>query len=676
MIKTKVIKNILATCLTFLLMLSPALAQSATGAELQNLDPDPMINALLNNLSSGGVVSEVMSPTPAPVQAVQIEHNSLAGENETILTPVDSTSSVTAAPAVANPAAPVVANTLSSRIIVPSQPQATTEGGNQALPTTVAPVPLATAIPTTDVEQVSSPAPQAQTIAETNQSLESQSQVDRAGQPGQTGQTIRNLAQTKPKLFDVAWLDSEVYKVNLVPSAWPSLERVASSSVYHIQLSIADSLRQVEAKQEVLVRNSEAVTLDNLYFHLYPNLLGGAIRINRLEVAGQPVAVGLERNNSLLNINLPVPLAPKEAVTVYMEYSVELPQNSQRNYGLFGIDESILSLGHAYPQLAVFNETGWALETPPSHGDVVHADTAFYLVEITAPQRVVVSASGTVFPNLTARSTPVSQQRFTVAAGPVRDFYLTASQDYAVAERNVGQTKLRVYYPRTIHSEVRPRVEQLLDQTAVSLAIFSERLAAYPYTELDISAISTAALGVEYPSIIGMSTRFFDNSTRLYGYDLKELLESTIVHEVGHQWFYGTVGNNQVTEPWLDESLTQYITLLYYLDSYGEAGAETFRRSLNERWSTGRNARKSIDLETQAYSSREYAAIVYGLGPLVLDELAEQMGQNNFDALLKTYTTENFWEIASSSDFFALAEAYCACTIANRGSSGELWFNF
>jgi len=50
------------------------------------------------------------------------------------------------------------------------------------------------------------------------------------------------------------------------------------------------------------------------------------------------------------------------------------------------------------------------------------------------------------------------------------------------------------------------------------------------------------------------------------------------------------------------------------------------------------------------------------------------MGQNNFDAFLRTYTQENFWEITSAPDFFALAEAYCNCAIANRGSSGELWF--
>src|SRR5439155_20499406 len=29
-------------------------------------------------------------------------------------------------------------------------------------------------------------------------------------------------------------------------------------------------------------------------------------------------------------------------------------------------------------------------------------------------------------------------------------------------------------------------------------------------------------------------------------------------HEVGHQWFYGLVGNDQYRDPWLDEALTNY----------------------------------------------------------------------------------------------------------------------
>ena len=37
----------------------------------------------------------------------------------------------------------------------------------------------------------------------------------------------------------------------------------------------------------------------------------------------------------------------------------------------------------------------------------------------------------------------------------------------------------------------------------------------------------------------------------------------TPFHEVGHQWFYSTVGNNQLTAPWLDEAMTTYICTEY-----------------------------------------------------------------------------------------------------------------
>ena len=114
-----------------------------------------------------------------------------------------------------------------------------------------------------------------------------------------------------------------------------------------------------------------------------------------------------------------------------------------------------------------------------------------------------------------------------------------------------------------------------------ALRAFNERLGVYPFTELDIVSTATSALGIEYPGIIAMAVRLYPPKTEY----ASAWLESTMAHEVSHQWFYSTVGNDQQDEPWLDEALAQYSTLLYYWqDLYGPAGAEGFRGSLRERW--------------------------------------------------------------------------------------------
>ena len=43
-------------------------------------------------------------------------------------------------------------------------------------------------------------------------------------------------------------------------------------------------------------------------------------------------------------------------------------------------------------------------------------------------------------------------------------------------------------------------------------------------------------------------------------------LESVAAHEIAHQWFFNQVMSDQIEEPWLDESLVQYATYLYYVD--------------------------------------------------------------------------------------------------------------
>jgi aminopeptidase N len=136
-----------------------------------------------------------------------------------------------------------------------------------------------------------------------------------------------------------------------------------------------------------------------------------------------------------------------------------------------------------------------------------------------------------------------------------------------------------------------------------------------------------------------------------------------VAHEVGHQWFYSVLGNDQIDEPWLDESLTQHVTYLYFVDTYGEENAEGFRQSFLGRWDRVDRADIPVGLPAGDYSGAEYSAIVYGRGPLFFDALKAEMGEQDFDAFLRDYYQENKWDIATGAELKAMAEEHCGCDL-------------
>jgi aminopeptidase N len=140
-------------------------------------------------------------------------------------------------------------------------------------------------------------------------------------------------------------------------------------------------------------------------------------------------------------------------------------------------------------------------------------------------------------------------------------------------------------------------------------------------------------------------------------------LEATVAHEVGHQWFYNLVGNDQLDDPWLDESMAQFATLQYFGDEYGQSGYQGFRQSLEGRWANIGHADIPVGLPVRKYSGEEYSAIVYGRGPLFFEALREQIGLENFDAFIKDYTETLAWHISTPEQLKAIAEKHCNCDL-------------
>lgn len=58
----------------------------------------------------------------------------------------------------------------------------------------------------------------------------------------------------------------------------------------------------------------------------------------------------------------------------------------------------------------------------------------------------------------------------------------------------------------------------------------------------------------------------------------------TDIHEVGHQWWYVTVGNDEFKESFLDESLATFSTAYYFKKTKGEYSKEGILRSLRYKY--------------------------------------------------------------------------------------------
>ncbi|HSG18662.1 MAG TPA: alpha/beta fold hydrolase [Anaerolineae bacterium] len=475
------------------------------------------------------------------------------------------------------------------------------------------------------------------------------------GSAGGSGTVATVSDAGNAQYFDLDWDDRSAFRQGLIAAEGAVLEQLPGASVYRIDLSIAPDLQSVTGEQEIYYTNQEDVALNEVFFHLFPNLLGGSVTVPGVTVDGQSLEPEFRAQSTIMGVPLPAPLAPGESVILGMTFDVDVPTEGGTNYGVFATVDDVLALAHFYPQIAVYDDEGWNIDVPPPNADVTYGDSGFYLVRITAPAEQVIVSSGSQL----SHSTEGDEQTLVVAAGPARDFYLASSDRYTVVSQQVGETTVNSYgFPEFITQN-----KQALGYAVGALESMGARLGPYPYTEFDVAPTPNLALGVEYPGATVIRAELYDPALELRDIPANALMESTVAHEVGHQWFYSTVGNDQLDEPWLDESLTQYVTYLYFLDTYGAQAAEGFRQSFVGRWDRVGMADIPIGMPAGNYDGTEYGAIVYGRGPLFFERLAEEMGQQTFDDFLRDYYQQNKWGIASGADLKSLAETHCDCDL-------------
>jgi hypothetical protein len=454
------------------------------------------------------------------------------------------------------------------------------------------------------------------------------------------------------------WDDRSVYSSGLISAEQETLKGLTGATIYHIDVKIADDLASLMGTEAVRYTNRETTLLDSIAFQLYPNQLGGSVTLSNVQVNDLAAETNYLEGNSTVIVKLPAPLKPEESTLVSMDFAIDLPTTGGGNYGIFGFIDNILVLDGFYPGIPVYDSEGWHAGPLPPNADTTFNDASFYLVRVTAPADLVLITSGVEV----NKSTKGKQQVATFAAGPARDFYIAGGTKFVKESKTIGETVVNSYGL----SDFQKGVELALNTSVEALQDFSARYSAYPYTEFDVvSTPMQGATGIEYPGVVGINKLVYDPSQTISGAPAFVILETTVAHEVGHQWFYNMVGNDQANEPWVDESLTQYVTSMYFLDEYGQNGMDQYRESWTSRWKRVNEESIPIGMPAADYQGAEYSAIVYGRGPIFFQTLAKSMGQTVFDEFLLDYVKKYEWQISSTEDLRTTAEANCQCDLTS-----------
>ncbi len=439
----------------------------------------------------------------------------------------------------------------------------------------------------------------------------------------------------------------EAYKLaDLLPDAQKDIEELPEIPHYNIQVKLDHSNASYMGASRIDYTNLEDVPLASIYFRLFPNsgraYGNGSLEVSSMKVDGLDVPTILSLEDSVLEVRLAQPLQVGEHIQVTFNFNGRIPRDFDGDgYGIFNFTQEMISLAGWFPILSVFDE-GWNLDPSSGIGDSVYSDMAYYDIELTAPDKLNLVSAGI---QKDSKKVKGSQVVYNLTSGPSRDFVLVLGQDFQVASKNVQGTKISTYYLQDHEEAARDTLEIAIN----SLKIFNEKFGPYPYTELDIiDAPMNGYIAVEFPGIILVGSR-------LYGDTM------FTVHEIAHQWWYNIVGNDVIDDPWLDEALATYSSVIYFefieSKTKGQQIIEYFEIEHKENVDSGGD-----DLITEGLDHFEglgpdhYSLIVYVKGALFFHSLRNKIGDKDFFTALQDYYIQKKYRIASPDDLLGQFE--------------------
>jgi len=270
-------------------------------------------------------------------------------------------------------------------------------------------------------------------------------------------------------------------------------------------------------------------------------------------------------------------------------------------------------------------------------------DKATFTFNITVPDDHAVAATGEFLGTEPGHETggtltytwqmdtPMAPYLATIVAG--RGYQLVDD----IPSSEVAGIPIRNFLPADLVANPPPA---LADQGEM-LAVLEEAFGPYPFDRYGIAVVGNfnAALENQTLSVFGramVDTPFF---------------ESVLVHELAHQWFGDSVSVAQWSDIWLNEGFATFAELVWIEHRNGRVVYEEVMA--NRRQAAGQAGYPPPGLPPP---NDLFNGGVYQLGGLLLADLREEIGDDSFFTLLKTYTAEFKDGNATTADFIRLAE--------------------
>jgi hypothetical protein len=391
---------------------------------------------------------------------------------------------------------------------------------------------------------------------------------------------------------------------------------------YRIQARYEEEERRLHGQLTVTWTNESRDVVPDLWFHAYWNAFansetthltgsGGSLRgvavgddewgwqqILSVTADGTDVTPSLEwmspddqraEDRTVFRVRLPKAARPGEVVTATVKWEARIPRLRRRT----GYKDDFLFMAHWFPKLGVY-ETGNGWNCHQFHAMTeFFSDYGTYDVELDLPAYYQdhTGASG-----VQDGPTQGGSGRFVVRyAAPsdkdreragrdgrlplVHEFAWTADRHFVKYEDTFHFDAWAARFPdevaRVALALDRTEEEMRLRDVAVTVLLQPEHAAQgrrhfeatctalffyglwwgeYPYehvTCVDPAWGGGAAGGMEYPTLFTGGTRMFTRTAMMTP-------ESVVVHECGHQFWYGLVGNNEFEAAWLDEGFNTY----------------------------------------------------------------------------------------------------------------------
>jgi len=353
---------------------------------------------------------------------------------------------------------------------------------------------------------------------------------------------------------------------------------------YAIRASLDPRTRIITGSATIVWRNITARPTSELQFHLYWNAwrdtqstfmrelaLGGAsdqidaneagrIDLSSIKLTAPTTADltaaqrfiapddGNAHDRTVLSVPLSTPIEPGGSATIDIVWTAHVPRTIART-GAIG---NFFFIAQWFPKLGVLQDDGWNCHQFHS-GTEFFADYGVYDVSLTVPAGWPLGATGVERERRDNGNGTTTHRYY---QDDVHDFAWTTSPDYLVRTARFEHPTLPAVEMRLLlQPEHAGQAERHFDATRTTLKYYGEWYGAYPYGHITIvdPAWQSDAGGMEYPTLFTAGTRWLAPAR-------VTTPEGVTVHEAGHQFWYGIVGNNEFENAWMDEGFNTFST--------------------------------------------------------------------------------------------------------------------